>query len=42
MSRLDELKAMLAKSKDKPGYSERVAAIEEEIARLEAEAKNAS
>jgi hypothetical protein len=39
LSRLDELKAKLAKSRAQAGYSERVKALEEEIARLEAEEK---
>lgn len=37
MTRLEELKAKLAASKGKSGYAERVAAIEAEIAKLEAE-----
>lgn len=36
--RIDELKEKLAKRKGQPGMAENVKALEEEIARLEAEA----
>jgi hypothetical protein len=35
MARLDELKAKLAARKGKPGFAENVAALEQEIARLQ-------
>lgn len=37
MTRIDELKAKLVARKGKPGMAENVKALEEEIARLEAE-----
>lgn len=40
MTRLEELKAKLARRKGQPGMAENVLHLEQEIARLEAEARN--